>query len=64
MYNAGKCIRDAGLEEGGMAALGLTWEEAVQVCPHGVVPACHNSQVSVTWRSASMSKLTIKCDLA
>ena len=42
----GKCIKDAGLEEGGMAAVGLTWEEAAGVCPSGVVPACHNAEVS------------------
>lgn len=34
--------------KGGMAAVGLTWEEAKKRCPDGVVPACHNGQDSVT----------------
>ena len=27
---------------------GLTWEEALEQCPPGVVPACHNAEDSVT----------------
>ena len=27
---------------------GLTWQEALEQCPAGVVPACHNSENSVT----------------
>ena len=27
---------------------GMTWEEARQRCPEGVVPACHNSHDTVT----------------
>ncbi|VDO39253.1 unnamed protein product [Haemonchus placei] len=34
--------------KGGMAAVGLTWEEARAQCPPGVVPACHNGADSVT----------------
>lgn len=34
--------------KGGMAAVGLTWEEAKKRCPDGVVPACHNGADSVT----------------
>ncbi|KJH41745.1 acyl transferase domain protein [Dictyocaulus viviparus] len=34
--------------KGGMAAVGLTWEEAHAQCPDGVVPACHNGADSVT----------------
>uniref|UniRef100_A0A0N4ZTR7 Fatty acid synthase n=1 Tax=Parastrongyloides trichosuri TaxID=131310 RepID=A0A0N4ZTR7_PARTI len=33
---------------GGMAAVGLSWEEAERRCPEGVVPACHNGAESVT----------------
>ena len=44
--HAGKCIKDAGLKEGGMAAVGLTWSEAASACSSGVVPACHNAEVS------------------
>lgn len=29
-------------------AVGLTWEEAKAQCPSGVVPACHNSEDTVT----------------
>ena len=31
-----------------MAAVGLTWAEAKERCPEGVVPACHNSLDTVT----------------
>ncbi|EPB72575.1 Beta-ketoacyl synthase protein [Ancylostoma ceylanicum] len=34
--------------KGGMAAVGLTWEEAQAQCPEGVVAACHNGADSVT----------------
>ncbi|ESO84944.1 hypothetical protein LOTGIDRAFT_235996 [Lottia gigantea] len=44
----GKCIQNAKLPPGGMAAVGLTWEEAKKRCPKGVVPACHNSEDTVT----------------
>ena len=27
---------------------GLTWKEALSQCPEGIVPACHNSQNTVT----------------
>jgi len=33
---------------GGMAAVGLTWEEAQARCPEGVYPACHNGERNVT----------------
>ena len=33
---------------GAMAAIGLTWEEAKEQCPEGVVAACHNGADSVT----------------
>ena len=26
----------------------MTWEQALQECPPGVVPACHNAEESVT----------------
>ncbi|KAJ8688225.1 hypothetical protein QAD02_024020, partial [Eretmocerus hayati] len=32
----------------GMAAVGLSWDDAKQRCPEGVYPACHNSADSVT----------------
>ena len=51
----GRCIRNAELGEGGMAAVGLTWEEAMAECPDGVVPACHNAQVRCkTQRSGTL----------
>lgn len=34
--------------KGAMAAVGLTWEQAQERCPEGVVAACHNGQDSVT----------------
>lgn len=47
-YWRGKCVENACLPKGLMAAVGLRWEEAQRLCPEGVVPACHNSEDSVT----------------
>ncbi|KAG7277018.1 hypothetical protein CRUP_001644 [Coryphaenoides rupestris] len=47
-YWRGRCIKDANLPPGGMAAVGLTWAECKAQCPQGVVPACHNSEDTVT----------------
>ncbi|XP_076154823.1 fatty acid synthase [Alosa pseudoharengus] len=47
-YWRGRCIKEANLPPGGMAAVGLTWEECKSQCPQGVVPACHNSEDTVT----------------
>ncbi|XP_008826418.1 fatty acid synthase [Nannospalax galili] len=47
-YWRGQCIKDAHLPPGSMAAVGLSWEECKQRCPSGVVPACHNSEDTVT----------------
>ncbi|NXX48511.1 FAS synthase, partial [Tricholaema leucomelas] len=47
-YWRGKCVKEGKLPPGGMAAVGLTWEECKQSCPPNVVPACHNSEDTVT----------------
>ncbi|XP_041830190.1 fatty acid synthase isoform X2 [Melanotaenia boesemani] len=47
-YWRGHCIKKADLPPGGMAAVGLTWEECMAQCPQGVVPACHNAEDTVT----------------
>ncbi|KAM6473364.1 fatty acid synthase isoform 2-T2 [Liasis olivaceus] len=47
-YWRGKCVKEAKLPPGGMAAVGLTWEECRKQCPTGVVPACHNAEDTVT----------------
>nr|XP_006635198.2 PREDICTED: fatty acid synthase isoform X1 [Lepisosteus oculatus] len=47
-YWRGKSIKEANLPPGGMAAVGLTWEECKAQCPQGVVPACHNAEDTVT----------------
>uniref|UniRef100_A0AAY5EZH5 Fatty acid synthase n=1 Tax=Electrophorus electricus TaxID=8005 RepID=A0AAY5EZH5_ELEEL len=47
-YWRGRCIKEANLPAGAMAAVGLTWEECKAQCPQGVVPACHNSEDTVT----------------
>ncbi|XP_060583977.1 fatty acid synthase-like [Ruditapes philippinarum] len=47
-YWRGHCIQNAKLPPGGMAAVGLTWQEALEQCPEGVVPACHNAIDTVT----------------
>lgn len=47
-YSRGRAILESKLAPGGMAAIGLTWEEAKKRCPPEIVPACHNSEDSVT----------------
>ncbi|XP_039990736.1 fatty acid synthase isoform X2 [Xiphias gladius] len=47
-YWRGRCIKEANLPPGGMAAVGLTWQECMAQCPQGVVPACHNAEDTVT----------------
>ncbi|XP_011866983.1 PREDICTED: fatty acid synthase-like [Vollenhovia emeryi] len=47
-YYRGKALLESKLESGAMAAVGLTWEEAKQMCPPDITPACHNSTNSVT----------------
>uniref|UniRef100_A0A672GZY7 Fatty acid synthase n=1 Tax=Salarias fasciatus TaxID=181472 RepID=A0A672GZY7_SALFA len=47
-YWRGRCIQEADLPPGGMAAVGLTWKECLAQCPQGVVPACHNAEDTVT----------------
>lgn len=47
-YSRGKAILESNLPEGGMAAVGLSWEECKKRCPPGIFPACHNSEDSVT----------------
>ncbi|XP_051888628.1 fatty acid synthase [Pristis pectinata] len=47
-YWRGRCIKEAKLPPGAMAAVGLTWEECKAQCPEGVVPACHNAEDTVT----------------
>lgn len=61
-YWRGRCIKEAKLPPGGMAAVGLTWEECKQQCPQGVVPACHNSEdtVTISGPQASVSEFVAK----
>ncbi|XP_037348616.1 fatty acid synthase [Talpa occidentalis] len=47
-YWRGQCIKDSHIPPGAMAAVGLSWEECKRRCPPGVVPACHNSEDTVT----------------
>uniref|UniRef100_A0A665X8P4 Fatty acid synthase n=1 Tax=Echeneis naucrates TaxID=173247 RepID=A0A665X8P4_ECHNA len=47
-YWRGRCIKEANLPPGGMAAVGLTWKECIEQCPQGIVPACHNAEDTVT----------------
>lgn len=46
-YFRGKCIAEANLPIGRMAAIGLTWEEANRRCPDCVYPSCHNGPDTV-----------------
>nr|XP_023412547.1 LOW QUALITY PROTEIN: fatty acid synthase [Loxodonta africana] len=47
-YWRGQCIKEANIPPGAMAAVGLSWAECKERCPPGVVPACHNSEDTVT----------------
>ena len=40
---------------GGMAAVGLTWDEAQKRCPPNVSPACHNAYDNVTITGSASS---------
>ena len=41
-------ILDSKLEPGGMAAVGLSWEETKARCPPNIMAACNNSADSVS----------------
>ncbi|XP_054723843.1 fatty acid synthase-like [Uloborus diversus] len=47
-YWRGKAVEDSNLEDGAMAALGITWPEAQSRCPKDIFPSCHNAEDSVT----------------
>ncbi|XP_034937434.1 fatty acid synthase [Chelonus insularis] len=47
-YWRGKAIQEQKLPPGAMAAVGLSWAEAIKRCPEDISPACHNSADSVT----------------
>ncbi|XP_019359228.1 PREDICTED: fatty acid synthase isoform X1 [Gavialis gangeticus] len=47
-YWRGRCVKEANLPRGKMAAVGLSWKECKIRCPPGVVPACHNAEDTVT----------------
>nr|XP_042904937.1 fatty acid synthase [Parasteatoda tepidariorum] len=47
-FMRGRTLDDTPMEEGAMAALGVSWSEAEKLCPEGVFPSCNNAQDSVT----------------
>ena len=47
-YWRGKIVETSRLPKGMLAAVGLSWEEAIKKCPDGIVAACHNGSDSVT----------------
>uniref|UniRef100_UPI00398F77C5 fatty acid synthase n=1 Tax=Pristiophorus japonicus TaxID=55135 RepID=UPI00398F77C5 len=61
-YWRGRCIKEAKLPLGAMAAVGLTWNECKEQCPEGVVPACHNAEdtVTISGPQAAVSKFVAK----
>lgn len=62
-YWRGRCIKEANLPPGGMAAVGLTWKECQAQCPQGVVPACHNAEDTVTISGPEEAVRTFVSDL-
>eukprot|EP00062_Callorhinchus_milii_P004539 gi/632943010/ref/XP_007886730.1/ PREDICTED: fatty acid synthase [Callorhinchus milii] len=61
-YWRGRCIKEAKLPPGAMAAVGLTWQECKEQCPEGVVPACHNAEdtVTISGPQEAVSKFVVK----
>ncbi|GIX98138.1 fatty acid synthase [Caerostris extrusa] len=47
-YFRGRSIDTTQLPAGGMATVGMSWEDAMNLCPEGVYPACENAGDSVT----------------
>ena len=47
-YWRGKVVEDSNIPSGKMAAVGLSWEEAIKKCPKNVYVACDNAFDSVT----------------
>ena len=47
-YWRGKVVEDSNVPSGKVAAVGLSWEEAVKRCPKNVYAACDNVPDSVT----------------
>ncbi|GIY14144.1 fatty acid synthase [Caerostris darwini] len=47
-YFRGRSIDSTQLPAGGMATVGMSWEDAMNQCPEGVYPACENADDSVT----------------
>ena len=58
-YSRGCAILDSKLPPGAMAAVGLSWEECVKLCPPEIQPACHNSDDSVTISGNFIKKLNV-----
>ena len=58
-YWGGRTIKENNLPPGGMAAVGLSWAEAEERCPDGVMPACHNAPdtITVSGHAAGVSKM-------
>ena len=58
-----KCMNEIpGLQDGAMASVGLTWEEAGGRCPEGVWPACYNAldNVTITGDKKSVESFVVK----
>lgn len=47
-YYRGKCVEEAVLPQGLMAAVHLTWEQALKQCPGSIIPVCHISKTATT----------------
>ncbi|UJR30710.1 hypothetical protein I4U23_018230 [Adineta vaga] len=62
-YFRGKCIQEANLPPGGMAAVGLTWAECKEMCPSDISPACHNAVDTVTVSGPKQSVENFVADL-
>ncbi|XP_050089071.1 fatty acid synthase [Anopheles aquasalis] len=62
-YWRGRSILDTDLIAGQMAAVGLSWEDCKQKLPKDVIPACHNSNDSVTISGPVVSVGKVIADL-
>ncbi|WAR04779.1 FAS-like protein [Mya arenaria] len=59
----GQCIENTCMPKGAMAAIGLSVEEALSICPDGVTVACHNASDSVTVAGKESIIQTFVCDM-
>ncbi|CAG0904463.1 unnamed protein product [Darwinula stevensoni] len=59
-----KSLKIAEIEQGAMASIGLSLEEALKICPQGVTIGCHNSidNVTISGSPAGVESTVKRCE--